>query len=363
LQVVPSAAGQVAPPVTHFFDRIDVRTAGDNQLVCSTYADTMLANLLSKCSKGRQKALYKSLNIDSTESGLLGTRSALPVGTNTFYLPLIFSGFFESFDLYLADSKADLNFDFYPAQTGIVVSGGGTIALTNFQFIIESELLSDHDRQSYKKTYDMFLRECLFVDPVQSQFMSKTLTAGSVNYFDMSAVNGLCSHHIILVKAPGASNVGNTQLRYLNIGDNEGAALDLVDPSLQSMWGAGSAVPTKYIREHGSIDSIDNDWITTTPAYHLSYADNFNKALSGVVDGAHWFDGSRQQIAMTLPAAPIAEVQSIAPSATVTAGFYRFLYKGHFSAELPYTATIVQMAAAFAAIKAASSRVKLFRES
>ena len=115
-------------------------------------------------------------------------------------------------------------------------------------------------------------------------------------------------------------------------------------------------MPTKYIREHISLDSVENEWLSTTPAYHLSYAENINKSLSGIVGGAHWFDGSRQQIALTLPAAPVAEVQVITPSATVTAGSYRFLYKGQLSTDLPFNATVGAMAAAFAAIKGASSR-------
>jgi hypothetical protein len=205
--------------------------------------------------------------------------------------------------------------------------------------------------------YNQSARSALFLDPVLTTETNRILTAGKVNYLDMSNVTGLCSHQLIIVRPTGQNpSAGNRGMCYLNLGDNEGAALDLVDPVNNSIYGAGSAVPTKFIRNHLSIDSVDSDWIATQPAYFSSYSDNFSKSLSGMINGGHLFDGSNEKLAITLPAAPVAEVQSILPSASVTAGNYRLLFRGVMSTELAYNASPALMAAAFAAIKPAAAR-------
>lgn len=349
-----AVAASVVNPITHIFDEIDMRTAGNNQLVCSTTSDVMLANILSKTSKGRQAAVFKDLNLEWKEAGYLGCTNPLPIGKHTFYLPLYFSGFFENFDLYLGDSKSDLNFDFHPAQSGIVVSGGGTVTMTNFQFIVENDELTEDDRTAYKNMYSQYLRENRFVDPVLTRQATQTMTAGATTRIDMSNVTGLVSHHLITIKATGSSNVGNTRMRYLNIGDIEGATLDLVDPAQKSLFGAGSAVPVQYLR-NSSIDSMDSDWIQNKPMYILSYADNFARSLSGVIDGVRQFTGARDSIAITLPAAPVAEVQTLTPSAAVTAGSYRFLFRGQMSAEIAHDASTAVMAATFNAMRVAAA--------
>lgn len=356
MTIQTSGSPNVYNPTPYWFSRIDCRTSGDNQLICSTFDDTLLTNILNKTTKGRQRAVFRDINMDISDAGYLGLAAPTPVGTSISYLPLYFSGFFESLDLYLADSKADLNFDFYPAQAGIIASGSGTVQLTNMQFIIDSEQVSARDAEYYKTLYSQVSRETFFLDPVITSDSNRSLVPGTVNFIDLSNLNGLCSHHVIMVRQAGVSSVGGGRMRYINLGDNEGASLDLVDPSQQSVYGAGSAVNLKYIRNHLSIDSLDSDWLAHAPVYHLSYSDNFSASLSGIINGAQWFDGSKQQLALTLPAAPVQEVQSILPSAAVTSGSYRFLYKSQLSAELAYNATPSQMAAAFAAMKPAAAR-------
>ena len=342
----------VLPPMTHVFDRIEVRTAGDNAQCAATFPEVMMSNFLSQCSKGRQRALFQDINIDSSEDGFLGTTAPLTSGNHSFYLPLFFGGFFENFDLYLADSKVDLNFVFYPAAN-LVVSGSGTAELVGMQFIVESDKLNDTEREAYRLMYSQYARECYFLDPLISPYNNRTLTAGTTNYFNLSSVNGLVSHHLILFRATGASNVGNTNWRYLNIGNS--STVDLHDPANQSLYGVGSAVPAPYLRTN-SIDSMDSDWVVTTPAYYLSYADNFSQALHGNINGARWFDGRDDQIAVTLGPAGVNEVQTITPSGAIASGNYRLLYKQQLSAELAYNATPSQMSAAFAAIKSAAAR-------
>ena len=69
------------------------------------------------------------------------------------------------------------------------------------------------------------------------------------------------------------------------------------------------------------------------------------------------FNGDNESIALTLPAAPVQEVQTVTFSATpAAAGFYRFSYRGELSADLPVTATPAAMSAALQGLKSFASQ-------
>jgi len=152
------------------------------------------------------------------------------------------------------------------------------------------------------------------------------------------------------------NNAGFSSWKLLNMGDSNGASIDLVSNSGESY--IGGARPTRYIRQHQAIDNMDNDFWSTIPSYHLVYCDNIRAALSGMVKGARWFKSqNRDQIRLNLPAAPVAEVQTVTFSAAPAAGgFYAFNYRGDQSAQLPVNASPATMAAAIQAMKTFAAR-------
>jgi hypothetical protein len=341
-----------------WFSQIDLRTSSDNALIATMFGDTMMANLLTMVSIGRQKGLFKTLNIDSTTPGYLGNTNALAPGTYIFYLPLFVNSVIGNFSgLMLTDSTADLLFDFTPANP--IVSGTGSVVLQNFQFCIESAKLENSDLQIYRNRYKQYSTECVFLDPIITAFTGKTLNAGAITYLNLLPLTGLCSHQMVIVQPVGSinNNAGNASFNYLNVGDNEGAALDLVDVNGNSMWGNGAPVGTKFIRTHLAADNSDNAFLTTKPVYNLTYCDNICRALQGEVKGAYRFIATNVQLALTLPAAPAQEVQTISfTQACNSAGSFRFSFRGELSTELVITSTPAQMVASLQGLKSFASQ-------
>jgi hypothetical protein len=184
--------------------------------------------------------------------------------------------------------------------------------------------------------------------------------ASSNNLFKLNNVDGLCAYQMMLFRPTGTigQNANFAAWKLLNIGDYNGAGLDLVSSSGESKWGLGSHVPTRYIRQHMSVDNFDNDWVSQKPVYFLNYSDNMNTALRGVVNGGYRFratDGD--QIRVNLPAAPINEVQTVTFTATpAVGGFYSFNFRGEESAQILASSSVAVMKATFEAMRGVASR-------
>ena len=336
-----------------WFAQIDLRSSSDNALISTAYGDSTMANLLTMVTAGKTKGLFKTLNIDSTQFGYLGTTNALAPGQYIFFLPLFQNSVIGNFSgIHLADATSDLNFDFTPNNP--IVSGSGTINLQNFQFEVEATKLADADIAIYRNRYKTYSTECIFLDPIITPFTSKPLTAGAINYFNLLPVTGLCSHQMIVIRQSGAgnNNTNNASFNWLNVGDNEGAAIDLVDANQTSLLGAGNPISTKFLRSHQSADVSDNSFIPTKPCYYVSYCDDIRHSLQGVIKGGFMFESSNVQLALTLPAAPVQEVQTVSFSAAPSAsGFCHFSFRGEISADIPSTATPAVIASTLQSMK------------
>jgi hypothetical protein len=261
--------------------------------------------------------------------------------------------------LYLADAKQDLYFDFTPSNP--IVSGSGSIQVSSFQFALETNRLEENDITIFRNRYKTYVNECVFLDPQCIPFPNKVLNLGATNLFNLLPLNGLCAYQMIVVRPAGTKdvNAGAANWNWLNVGDNEGATIDLQDNVGASIWANGSnGVSTKFMRTFQAADSCDSAFLSTKPVYNALYCDSIRGALLGQVKGAYRFVGTNVQLALTLPAAgSIAEVQTVTFSAAPAAvGFYRLLFRGEMSASLSTAATPAQIAAAFAAMKSASSQ-------
>lgn len=358
ITVLVSGGSVVLAQLPLWFNQINLRTSDGNTLIATAYSDTLITNLLTAVSNGRMKSLFKSLNIDYSPAGYLGTTNALMPGTYTFYLPLFSHSVIGNFQgLQLAGSNMDLSFDFFPNNP--VVSGTGSISLSAFAFVIEGNQTTERDVSIYQQRYAEYSTECVFVDPVLLTLSSKLLNAGSVNLLSLNQLVGLCSHQLVIVRPVGTSysNVGGASFNWLNVGDAEGAAIDLVDTSSNSIWGNGSPVSTRFMRTHIAADMCDNAFIATKCGYTMTYCNSILGALQGSVKGAYKFDGSTLNLALTLPPAPQAEIQTVTFSQVPSAaGNYRFSFRGECSVDLAATATPAQMSAALAGLKGFSSQ-------
>jgi len=356
IQIVVSNAPVALVPVNYWFREIVLRQGGNAELLQNQFDDTAQANLLNKCSVGRERAIFKTANMESSTNGKYGLAKPLPVGTHTFFVPLLAS-VFSAFDgLYLDNLKGDLTLELLTPTT-IIASGAGQISAT-ISFDVEGSDLNDSDRRHYVDRYRLHATESQYLQPIRSEFLNHTLTAGNLNTFKLENVDGLCSHQMIMVRPTGTTgnNAGFASWRLLNVGDSNGATLDLTSSSGETR--IGGARSTRFIRQHQGIDHMDNDWWSVKPVYHLMYTDNLSAALAGVVNGGKFFKSSEtDQIRLKLPAAPVSEVQTVTfSSAPAAVGYYAFTYKGETSASIVANSSVAVMKATLEAMKCFSSR-------
>jgi hypothetical protein len=359
IQITVSGNSVVLTPCSYWFRQIDLRDSSSGQIIQTHYDDTATANLLNRVTYGRERAIFKTNNIESDRHGKYGLTQALPVGTHTFYVPLMTSVFENFGGLYLADLVGDLALDLTTPST-IIASGSGTIS-SNISFLVSGYKLNDDDIAIHRNRYKMHAAECHFLEPVRTEFYNTTLTAASSNnLLKLNNVDGLVAYQMVLFRPTGTIGV-NTNFaswRMLNIGDSNGAGLDLVSSSGESIYGMGSHVPTRYLRQHMSVDNFDNSWVSEKPVYFLSYCANMNQALRGVVNGGRRFrstDGDA--IRVNLPSAPVNELQSITFStAPAASGYYAFTFRGEQSAVLIANSTPFQMKTAIENMRTVSSK-------
>jgi len=352
-----------AAPVTlvhssYWFRQQDLRHSSTGQVIQSHYDDSAEMNLLNRCSAAKQRALFKTVAIESDGVAKYGLTKPLPIGTHTFYVPLLTSVFENFGGLFLQDLEGDLALDLTTPST-IIASGAGAIS-ASISFVVEGADLSDADATIFRSRYKAHAAECQFLEPVRTEFYSKQLTAGSSNNdLKLDNVNGLCAYQAVIVRPTGSygQNAAFAQWRMLNLGDANGAGIDLVTSSGKSLWGNGSPVPCRHIRQHQSIDNFDNDWVAHKPCYFLNYSDSMNAALGGRIQGGYKFVGqSGDQIRLSLPAAPVAEVHTVSFFGTPSSGFYRFRFRGEDSVELPVSASAAVMKTAIETMRGVSSK-------
>jgi hypothetical protein len=114
------------------------------------------------------------------------------------------------------------------------------------------------------------------------------------------------------------------------------------------------SLPTRFLRQHGSAEQgFDNDFASTKPCYLVTYCDSVLEALNGRVKGGrHFANNHGDRLRLTLPTAPVSEVQTVTFSTTpAAAGFYRLQFRGEESATLLGNASTATMAAAFQAMR------------
>lgn len=341
-----------------WFNQINLRTSEGNALVATAYSDTLMTNLLIMIGNGKLKSLYKTLNIDYSPAGFLGNTNPLAPGTYTFYLPLFSHSVLGNFQgLEMSNCNMDITFEFFPSNP--IVSGTGTIVLSSMAFAVDGNRTEQKDLAAYAAQYANFSTECVFLDPVITTLASKQLNAGTVNLLSLNQLEGLCAFQLVIFRAPGTqyTNTNNASWNWLNVGDDSGAAIDLVDVNGNQIWGNGSSVSTKFMRNHIGATMSDNPFISTKPVYLMTYCDSILAALSGCIQGAYKFDRSSTSLALTLPVAPVQEVQTINFSASPPAsGNYRFCFRGEFSTDLSAGASPAQMQAALGAMKGFASQ-------
>lgn len=347
---IATAEAQLVPTPL-MFPRIDFRATGNNQLLATMFADPSLHNQITLCTKGRQRALFGTLNIGASPENYLGATKPLGIGNHKMILPLAAGGLFAHMDAYLKKAKSDLVIEFTPAST-IKASGSGTVSLVSMKLIIDTAKLSAKDVSDYERETETVSREQFFLDPVISDFSTYSVTAGATHKFNLKDVKGWCTHQLVTVRSQGASNTNNGLMKLWNIGVENGAAIDLLKGN-ESVLGGGSAISAFYNQFHAPLHDQDNDVLCEKNFIRIPYCDNVGAAINGDVDGAHFFSGNNEYLALSFGAAPVAEVHTFTSAGLLT-GRFRLKFRDSVSPELAYNANAAAIQSAFAALPSAA---------
>ena len=349
VKVSVSGSASVLAPVYNWWERIDLRQSGSNDILQSWYADTMMTNLFSLMSEQQLKAFLRNVNLDGDKDNFLGYQAAIPSGqSKTFYLPLAGS-FFTTLNANYSEAKSDLYFEFTPAQS-IIKSGTGIITLNQLALVIET--------QNKPMTPNMrdYVYTTNYVDAVPVLRPSFNIVTGD-NSIELSSIQGKVSHLALIIRPAGTQPKDYHTM--VSIG--ESGTIDLLNPSNQSVLGTGQAIDTTLLRnEIISTHHLQNSVFSTIhkPCYLIPVTDSIQGALKGKVSGVWQFKGDKDQIRFNVPSGAQNEIQTLSMNsgAVATSGYFRIAYKSNRTPALPFSATATQIRDAINALPELQSR-------
>lgn len=311
------------------------------------YDDFAVASLHAQTGVGSQKAIYKTSGIESQGDARYGTARQLPAGVSYYYVPIMSSLFANLGGVFVGDMRNRLELEVIVPST-IVASGSPTIT-AEIQFCIEGRLLNEGDRIHYRSEYASKAVECRFLMPHRTRKQITLTAASQDNYLELPDIRGACASQMLLIRQVGQTNANNGRAKLFNLGDSNDARIELVDAQGNSITGS---IPTQLLRTHQAAEHFGNDWVVNKPVYFLNYCKSLPAALKGAVKGGrYFFPNSGVRIRFTLPAAPVAEVQTVTMSGTAAAGSYRIKWGDEETLDLAFGTSAANMAVAVNAFR------------
>ena len=222
-----------------WFDRIEFRADGGSNLISTIYGDVLFASLAS-IEDERLPEVLKGCNMSMDWKPL----PSYAQNTNiTFHLPLVGS-WVDAGNINWQHQRGDMHIEFHAEPP--VVSGTGVVTLNSFDLVLSSQIPSRIDRDTNAKlASDGSTRAAKFLSGHIQSFPSQTLTAGNFHKIKLDSFKGECSHLLIAIRDTGVTNASNGLQRGKCL---NGATIDLLTPSSQSILGRGTAIPIDYLK-------------------------------------------------------------------------------------------------------------------
>jgi hypothetical protein len=339
---VTGGAARLAP-VPLWFDRIEFRADGGSNLVSTIYGDVLLASLAS-IDKERLPEVLRGANLSEDWKPL---PSWAQNTTHTFHLPLVGS-WIDAANIAWGHQKGDMHIEFHSNVP--IVSGAGTVVLNSLDLILSSQLPSKIDQDTnVRLASDGSVRAAKFLSGHIQTFPSQTLTAGNSHKIKLDSFKGECAYLLLAIRDIGATNTANGLQRAKSL---NGATIDLLTPSSQSILGRGTAISVDFLKRVVYPTVFPNVWIQKSNWYIVPFCDSVLAAIGGSQGhGYYTFEpnGASPYLEFGIPAAAVSAVDTVTMSANA-AGFYRLSYKGHHTAPLAHTANVATIKAALEAL-------------
>jgi hypothetical protein len=316
-------------PVTHWFDRIEVRSNNGSNHLGIMRSDQLAFNL-NMLPNDKLPSVLKNCNL-SLDSWTTPNNTSLEKDTQaTFFLPLV--GSYLDINQYFANIQGDIVLDFVPSNNIISDNdiSGGSIDCDSMELIIETENLTNEDEKAHELYHNSVISSNRTLDFVPVIEYNKVLTANSVSTIDLDSVVGKTAGIVLMVKQTGATNEKNQSSSYVDLGDS--ATIDLQTSGGKSILGSGVPLTGQYIKNELWNVHFDTQYSQNRNAYFIPFTGDCRSALKGQIDG--YLDLNSSGHKLQIKPAPVGKtaVQKIyihqRTQSTVDAGQYYIEFMG-----------------------------------
>lgn len=344
ISITVNSSSVVLAPVPNWFNFIDLESRVSDTLQ-RWFPDSLFLALLSEIRPAQFPCLLDEMNMDSRDNSFLGQNKELPPGTYTFTLPLG-SAIFDRLQPFFKEAKHDLFIKMETATGGIIVSGNGTVTCNRINLLVEGERMTETAHHYERIANNNLAQSAIFLQPFNAYNENRVLEDGT-NTIQLINLRGQVPFLQVIVRPQNATNSDNGRWHFVNIGDDQGANMDVVDATNNSLL--LNPLPTKFMRNELWTHNWPHALSKHKPFYIIPHTQDATSCFQGVNKGYLTYTGN-YSVVLNCKAA-VNEVQTITcVNAANDGGYYKFRFRGVESARLNHNASTADMAAAVAAI-------------
>lgn len=363
-----ATADVIIPPLPFLLDRIEFWGNGVNgDKIQTLYPEVMFATdqiFYADEQKVRQGRYKNFNNINGFD------QNTITSGTTVRYLADMRGNFVEvTHGLYV---PALLDDSFYvklylatDPRVRFGASGTGTLSITNVQLQLEVAELPESDMAEIRRSYTSIIEKD-FLDTVKQSWPSWTLTVGTNNRNQLTALSGWCSWIMLLIRATGTltytTNSGfngyghlGTLFQTYDLGDTYNGATLSIENTANQIISAQSAIPAEYFQTKwsqsmlpGRFTEFFRNW------YVFAFGDVAAAEQRGIRKGLALFS-TNEWLNIWPQSSPTAETAMVltltaalgttGAAQTLTGGNYQLTYRGKVTDVLAYNSTLAAIQA------------------
>lgn len=351
-EVTATAGDAVFAPVTHWFNRVDIRYSGSNELLQSLYSDTMLFNIITALNDGQLDMMSEALGFDR-KTRKLGYPDAHPQNERrTYLLPLIKSVFDSDIDWSACNNDLVIEFQ----CNNPVLSGAGSMTVNQASIQIETRQHHPAQKSIQEQYGNSVVYHNKYLDVIPVQKFSQTLSAGSQYLLPLDSVKGECSHMLLNIR-PAGTNDNTSFFSSADIfGRNPSSTLNLLSPSNEGLL-SDSNIPVSYFTNEVNTKHLKNSVMSDKNGFGvvIPFCDSISASLHGTHTGCFSLKQDKNNLSITPAVAKTNQVFTFTAPAVLTSGYVQFQIAGEITEPIIYNSTVAQLKAAVEATKWAKS--------
>lgn len=351
-EVTASGADATFAPVTHWFNRIDIRYSGDNSLLQSLYSDVMLFNIITALNDGQLKMMSDALNFDR-KTQQLGYPDVHPINERRTYLLPLIKSVFDS-DVNWQECQNDLIIEFQCNNP--VLSGSGNLMVNSCSLQIEAR--EHHTKQP--SVQDQYKNQVVYhnkyLDVIPIQRFSQNLTSGTQYLLPLDSIRGQCSHMVLNIR-PAGTNDNSSFFSSMDVfGRNPSSTINILSPSNEGLL-SDSNIPVSYFVNEVNTKHFKNGVLADKTGFSLvlPFCDSISASLHGTHNGCLALKQEKNNLAIQCAVPKTNQVFTFTAPASLTSGYLQFQVSGEITEPVIYNSTVAQLKASVEATKWAKS--------